>query len=75
MMRYIIDRFEGPFAVCEAEDETMVRIVRATLPAGCSEGSVIAIGVDGLWLLLNTSGKRRRLLQKMAALFRPPEKE
>jgi len=75
MMRYIVDRFEGPFAVCEAEDETMVRIVRATLPAGCIEGSVIAIGEDGHWLLLDNSGERRRLRQKMAALFRPPKRD
>lgn len=74
-MRYLVDHFEGPFAVCEAEDETMVRIVRATLPAGCTEGSVIAIGEDGLWRLLDQSGEPRRLRQKIAALFRSPKKE
>ncbi|NLF80621.1 MAG: DUF3006 domain-containing protein [Clostridia bacterium] len=74
-MRYIIDRFEGPFAVCEAEDGIIVRIVRSTLPSGCVEGSVIAIGEDGYWHLLDNSGQRQRLWQRISALFRTPKKD
>ena len=44
-MTFIIDRFEGEFAVVEANDKVF-NMPRALLPADAREGSVINISVD-----------------------------
>lgn len=45
-MKYIIDRFEGEFAVCELEDMTMVNIPKKALPTEAREGDSILVTVD-----------------------------
>ena len=40
-MSYIIDRFEGRFAVLEAENGEFIGVERARLPAGAGEGDVL----------------------------------
>lgn len=67
-MRYIIDRFEGRFAVCEAEDKSMTNILISSLPEGCIEGSVIETGPDG-YILIDNSHERNRIREKMKKLF------
>lgn len=47
MQRYIIDRFEGEYAVCEDEARQMHLLPRAQLPAGTREGDGIAIDEAG----------------------------
>ena len=40
-MSYIIDRFEGRFAVLEAENGEFIGVERARLPADAAEGDVL----------------------------------
>jgi hypothetical protein len=40
-MKYIIDRFEADFAVCETETGEIINIKKATLPNNIKEGSII----------------------------------
>lgn len=44
-MTFIIDRFEGEFAVVEANEKTY-NIAKALLPDDAKEGSVIEVKVD-----------------------------
>ncbi|HCC35100.1 MAG TPA: DUF3006 domain-containing protein [Ruminococcaceae bacterium] len=57
---YIIDRFEGDFAVCEAEDLTMTDIPRSLLPAGAKRGSVLIKDAAGIYRLDLDEEKRRK---------------
>lgn len=45
-MRYIIDRFEGKFAVVELEDRTMANVEKNALPANAKEGDVIFVDIE-----------------------------
>ena len=40
MQRYVLDRFEGKFAVLEAAGGGMRNLPREKLPEGCREGDV-----------------------------------
>jgi Protein of unknown function (DUF3006) len=42
-MKYIIDRFEGDLAVCEAEDGKMVEIEKSKLPENAEVGDIIVL--------------------------------
>ncbi len=45
-MRLIVDRFEGTYAVCEQEDQTIVKIEKSKLPKGTKEGDVLIMDGD-----------------------------
>ena len=45
-MKYIIDRFEGDFAIVELSDKTLVNIPKAAIPPEAKEGDVIDVTVD-----------------------------
>lgn len=45
-MKFIIDRFEGDYAVAELESKEMINVPKKILPEGTCEGSVIAIVID-----------------------------
>lgn len=45
-MKYIIDRFEGKFAVVELENGKFVDIPREAIPETAHEGDIISITVD-----------------------------
>lgn len=70
-MKYVIDRIEGSFAVCELPDKTMKNISIAELPLGIQEGSIISF--DGTtWSLDNeeTQNAAERIRRKMDALWK-----
>ena len=73
-MQYIIDRWEGGFAVCEGENLAMVEIPRDLLPEGCTEGSKIETWEGGYRLVDNAEDKARiqeklrRLLDRKSRL-------
>ncbi|MEK5266693.1 MULTISPECIES: DUF3006 domain-containing protein [unclassified Heyndrickxia] len=46
-MKYIVDRIEGEFAVCEKDDRTTVDIRLSELPSGVHAGDVIIVE-DGI---------------------------
>lgn len=64
---YIIDRFEGTFAVCEAgktaaettAKASMQRISRAELPPKCREGDMLCY-VNGSWQVEEEETEKRR---------------
>ena len=68
-MRYIIDRFEGDFAVCETEGRAMVDIPRTVLPQDCAEGDALEES-GGVWQKVDNSADKARIAQKLRNLFR-----
>lgn len=40
-MKYIIDRFENEFAICEDENKKMIEIKKEDLPLNAKEGDVL----------------------------------
>ncbi|HBC97255.1 MAG TPA: DUF3006 domain-containing protein [Clostridium sp.] len=57
-MRAIIDRFEGPYAVCEKKDKTMINIKRLDLPKDAKEGCVLDIYENKI--IVNESETKKR---------------
>lgn len=45
-MNFIIDRFEGEFAIVELENKEMVDIPRAILPVEAMEGDFIKVSIE-----------------------------
>lgn len=41
MIKYVIDRFEGNFAVCETPERKMVNVPRRLLPESAREGMAV----------------------------------
>ena len=71
--KYIIDRFEGDYAVCETGSGGFVNIQKNLLPGGAAEGDVIAAegeprvyGID----TVETEARRNRIKEKMKKLRR-----
>ncbi len=63
---YILDRFEGDFAVCEAEDLTMVNIPVSLLPAGAKRGSVLVKDAAGGYRLdLDAEARRKNKIRDL----------
>ena len=60
MKQWIIDRFEGEYAVCEGEGEESLLIERAKLPKGAEAGSVLRVMKNGSLLLDIDETRRRR---------------
>lgn len=58
-MRVIIDRFEGPYAVCEKEDKTMMDIKRINLPKDAEQGCVLDICKDKISINIEETEKRK----------------
>ena len=70
MKRYIIDRFEGSYAVCECEDLSHVNIEKKLLPKGCSEGDCIILKNNKYILDSDETKKRKKRIEdKMNKLF------
>ncbi|MCI1944150.1 DUF3006 domain-containing protein [Clostridium luticellarii] len=65
-MRVIIDRFEGPYAVCEKEDMTMMDIKRINLPKNAKEGCVLDISSEGkITINIEETKKRKRKIDSL----------
>jgi hypothetical protein len=64
-MKVIIDRFEGPFAVCEDEDRKMINIEKEKLPKEAKEGSVLIIQGDKIEIDYNETENRKNRIKKM----------
>lgn len=67
--RFVVDRFEGDFAVAECCGE-MVNIPRSEIPEGASEGSVLKLAADGGYILDPEALKKLpRIKRAFEALF------
>lgn len=67
---YIIDRFEGDYAVLEGEDQLMVRVEKSKLPSFAKEGDCIYGDEDGYAIDPEATRKRKERIRKlMSNLF------
>lgn len=63
---WIIDRFEGEYAVCENLNGIKCNIQKNMLPKGCIEGSCIEVLEDDTIIRnLEEEEKRRNLIQDL----------
>lgn len=67
----IIDRFEGPYAVCEDKEEKFFAIEHKELPEGAKAGTVLNISDDGVITVdeNETERRRQRILQKQKSIL------
>ena len=60
-MSYIIDRFEGDFALCEdAESGGKATLPRAEIPPDAREGDVLVPAGDGMYAIDAAATAKRR---------------
>lgn len=64
-MNFIIDRFEGDYAVVELENKEMIDIPRTILPVGAKEGDIINISIQET----ETENQKKRIQDKFNSLF------
>ncbi len=65
MKTFIIDRFEGSFAVCETENGDFINIPAVVLPDNSKEGDVITVAKD----IKQTESRKDRIGGLMNSLF------
>lgn len=65
-MKFIIDRFEGDFAVVELADGKITQIPKCVLPTDAQEGDVLSIRVEAN----ETSNRKKAVEEKMNMLFK-----
>lgn len=63
-MKYIVDRIEGAFAICEAEDQLMVDIPLSILPTGIKEG-IKLLFENGKYEIIASDPNRKKRIQKL----------
>lgn len=64
-MKIVIDRFEGPFAVCEKADRTFMDIRIDLLPHGVKEGDVLDMQGDKISIDIKETEKRRKKIEEI----------
>lgn len=64
-MRYVIDRFEGGYAVCEAENKEMINIDRKDIPSEAKEGDVLVQQGNEICLDADESKRRKENIQRL----------
>lgn len=65
-MRYIIDRFEGEYALCETEQGDFINIERNRIPHNAREGDVLAECGNELIIDFEETEKRKEYVKKLA---------
>lgn len=70
MIKVIIDRFEGVYAVCETEDKRYINVLKSELPQGIKEGDVLNC-INDKWCIDDTITKKRKdkIQNKLNSLF------
>lgn len=71
MKKYIIDRFEGLFAICENEEKEFINIEIELLPPEAKEGDCLYINEDGEYIIdyETTNENMKRIRSKLNSLF------
>ncbi|WP_333859046.1 DUF3006 domain-containing protein [Clostridium sp.] len=64
-IKVVIDRFEGPYAVCEKEDRTMIDIKRIKLPSNAKEGCVLIIEGDKIIMDVGETERRKKHIESL----------
>ena len=70
MMKAIIDRFEGVYAVCETENKEYINIPKSELPQGIKEGDVLNC-INDKWNIdtATTKERKEKIKNKLNSLF------
>ena len=69
--KFIVDRIEGDFAVCESEGSGMLNIPLSVLPADIKEGSYIIKDGENFFIdLCGEETARTRIREKMDRIFK-----
>lgn len=63
-MKFIIDRFEGKYAVCEKDDNTIINIEKVKLPENVKEGDIIIMNSEKAYIDLNETRIRKSRIKK-----------
>jgi len=71
MKKFIIDRFEGPYVICEIEDQSIVKIPKYKIPLNCKEGDCLVQDAEGMYQqdIDATAAAEKRINNKMNRLF------
>ena len=71
MKKFIIDRFEGNYAVCEMEDKSYISIPKYKLPLDCREGDCLLQDADDMYQkdIETKTTKEKKIREKMNRLF------
>lgn len=64
-MRYVIDRFEGDYAVCEDENKEIINIERTKIPSEAKEGDVLVQIENGICLDIDETNRRKENIQRL----------
>ncbi|WP_374048761.1 DUF3006 domain-containing protein [uncultured Clostridium sp.] len=65
ILKLIIDRFEGEFAVCENEEGKMINISRNKLPKEAKEGDVIIIEKEKVYIDVEETERLKREIEEL----------
>ena len=64
IMRLIIDRFEGQYAVCEVFDEKrMINLEKKTLPEDAEVGDVLDVSEAGIMIDIDETESRKKRIK------------
>lgn len=71
MKKYIIDRFEGSYAICEDENKDFVNIERDLLPPEAKESDYLIMNEDDTFSIdiRNTEDRKQDIRRKLDSLF------
>lgn len=64
-MRFVLDRFEGEYAVCENNRKEILNINKDKIPAEAKEGDVLKIGSNEITIDREETEKRKREVEKL----------
>ena len=69
-MKYVVDRFEGEFAILEKSDGTLIEIPKGNIPKGVVEGDVL-IKFNNIYIVdkEETDKLKREINELMDKLF------
>ncbi|MBQ3552666.1 MAG: DUF3006 domain-containing protein [Clostridia bacterium] len=71
MTYFVLDRFEGEFALCEDEDGNMKRIGKSALPQNIKEGDVLRFdGCSYVFDAERTKERQERIRKLLSRLKR-----
>lgn len=65
-MKYIVDRFEGDFVLCETENNEFITVERSLLPQHVKEGDVLLQAGNEFVIDLQETQKRKEHIKKLA---------
>lgn len=63
-MHYTIDRIEENMVVCEAPDQSLIRLPLSKLPSGLKEGDVLKKNGETFLLDIQATEERKKLMRK-----------